>query len=268
MLDAAAGGPVVFAAPHCGRVYPASLRAQTCAGLAALRRGEDPYVDALLTRVTEAGAPALLAMLGRAYVDLNRAPDEIDPALVLDCPPGTRASERVAAGLGVVPRMLRAGEALYPGMLSMDVVERRLAHAHHPYHSELARLCARARALHGTAVLIDVHSMPTGAGVDAVVGDRFGAASAPWAVEAVEAGLARMGLSVARNHPYAGAYTLERHGRPRSGLHAVQIEFDRRLYLDGAGSPSRNAGTIAAGLATLARTIAIGLARGDAIAAE
>ncbi len=198
--------------------------------LMALRRGEDRYVDRLIEGVR---APCVLAAVARAFIDHNRDPDEIDPELFDHVPPTARVSDRVAAGLGIVPRAFVAGEAIYAGRLPIAEAHRRIAAVHVPYHDEIARLLGRARAREGHALLIDCHSMPSRPGTaQAVLGDLNGRSAAGEIVDCVEAALRDAGFTVARNAPYAGAYTLERHGRPRNGVHAVQIELDRALYLD------------------------------------
>src|SRR5262249_47220501 len=118
----------------------------------------------------------------RAFLDVNRAPDEIDPGMfegplnvVFDAP-----SSRVSAGLGVIPRIVRDGAEIYRARLRAEEAEERLRHLYHPYHSALGELVEETLALFGKAVVIDCHSMPSAAAVpDIVLGDRYGAASAP-----------------------------------------------------------------------------------------
>ena len=232
VIDVCDAGPLVFASSHSGRAYPDGLMARSRLGIAALRKGEDRYVDMLLGKVV---APVLIADVARAYVDLNRDPGELDPDMFDPAPALPRASDRVRAGLGVIPRAFAAGQAIYSAKLPLAESTARIAAVHAPYHAALARLLERARARHGHAVLIDCHSMPSHPDCAPIVlGDLNGRSCAPEIAEAAATELAGLGLRVARNVPYAGAYTLERHGRPHLGIHALQIEFDRALYLDRA----------------------------------
>ncbi|WHZ36162.1 N-formylglutamate amidohydrolase [Sagittula sp. MA-2] len=232
---------VVFASPHSGRDYPPSFLATTQLDERTIRSSEDAWVDRLFDSAPELGAPLLRAGAPRAYVDLNRAVDELDPALI----EGVRRSghnPRVASGLGVVPRVVAGGRAIYRGKLSRLEAERRLQQIWRPYHEKLASLLAQSHAVFGEAILIDCHSMPREAldgalrnGVprpEIVIGDRFGASSAADVVERVEAAFRAAGFVVARNTPFAGAYSTQAYGRPLRNQHAVQVEIDRSLYMD------------------------------------
>ncbi|WP_425071406.1 N-formylglutamate amidohydrolase [Sagittula sp. S175] len=232
---------VVFASPHSGRDYPASFLNTTVLDEHLIRTSEDAWVDKLFDSAPEFGAPLLRAGAPRAYVDLNRASDELDPALI----EGIRRvghNPRVASGLGVVPRVVAGGRAIYRGKLSRFEADRRIARIWKPYHEKLAMLLDGARARFGEAVLVDCHSMPrealdgalrnTGPRPEVVIGDRFGASAAPQIVEQVEAVFRAAGFVVVRNTPFAGAYTMQAYGRPSRGQHAVQVEIDRSLYMD------------------------------------
>ena len=234
-------GPLVLASPHSGRDYPAAFLAATRLTLAQLRRAEDAFVADLIGPAAGAhGVPLIAARYGRSWLDLNRDPGEIDPAMVVDplAADPAQASDRVAAGLGVIPRIAAHGLDIYAGRLRHAEIAARLAAVHAPYHAALAELLAAARAHNGFAVLLDCHSMPTPPGGAAapqiVVGDRFGASAAAGLILAVERHFAAAGLRVARNVPYAGGFTTSRYGRPASGIHAVQVEIDRALYMDPA----------------------------------
>ena len=235
-------GPLVLASPHSGREYPPAFLAATRLTLAQLRRAEDAFVADLIAPAAAAhGVPLIAARYGRSWLDLNRSAAEIDPAMVVDplVAVPEQASERVAAGLGVIPRVAAHGLDIYAGRLRHAEIDARLSAVHAPYHAALAGLLDAARREHGFAVLLDCHSMPTppasprGA-PQIVVGDRFGASAAPALVAAVERHFAVAGFRVALNVPYAGGYTTTHHGRPASGVHAVQIEIDRALYMDPA----------------------------------
>ena len=232
---------VVFASPHSGRVYPPELLAASMLEPTALRSSEDAYVDCFLRAAPGAGAPVLLGGVPRAFVDYNRAATDLDPALIAGV--STRGlNPRISSGLGVIPRVVAGGRAIYRGKISKAEAERRLRLYWHPYHDKLAALMAAQRARHGRAILLDMHSMPrdavsmngqhTSLRPDIVLGDRFGASAHAAITEAVAAIFADAGLRVARNSPFAGAYITQRHGLPSIGQHAVQIEIDRGLYLD------------------------------------
>ena len=251
LFDVPYPSPIVLSSTHSGRSYPPSLLRRSSWGMDAMRLGEDPYVDVLIEAAGAHGIPRICATFARAYVDLNRDPRELDPTLFDPAPlaPELRASDRVQAGLGVIPRSLAPGQNLYNVKLPLAEAELRLGEAHAPFHIALERLLARARARHGYALLLDVHSMPSQPGPNApqvVVGDLRGRAAADGVVAAVERSLHSTGFGSARNIPYAGAYTLERHGVPMHGMHAVQLEFDRALYLDDARrAPSPSCARIA-----------------------
>ncbi len=237
------GSGVVFSSPHSGRTYFNELLLASRLSLQGLRASEDAFVDLLFSDALNRGAPLISAVAPRAYIDLNRAPGDLDPALVEGAE--TRpANARVVAGLGVVPRIVAEGVAIYDGKISMAEARRRVAYWHAPYHQKLMDLLLRARRRFGRALLIDCHSMPTGATsvggrrlhapVDVVLGDRFGMAAERALVDAIEQAFVDAGFRVARNAPFAGGYITERYGRPAAGVSAVQIELDRGLYLDQA----------------------------------
>jgi len=226
--------PFIFASPHSGRFYPLSFAQSSRLDPISLRRSEDAFVDELFDSVTDLGAPLIAARFPRAFVDANRAPGELDPAM-FDAPlvsVGPR-SPRVAAGLGVIPRVVRDGLEIYRARLPAGEAAFRLEHFYRPYHAALADLVERARAEFGVAIVIDCHSMPPPAkGHDIVLGDCYGEAAAPELIGQTHKILTGLGFSVARNAPYAGGYTTHLYGRPREGVHALQVEVSRALYLD------------------------------------
>jgi N-formylglutamate amidohydrolase len=230
--------PLVFASPHSGRRYPSELLSETRVPLMSLRRSEVVFVDELFAGAAAHGAPVLSATIARAYIDLNRDPCDLDPDMFEERPVrrGMIASAHVQAGLGAIPRISGDGQAIYRRKLSLTEAERRIVRVHRPYHDMLTALVGEAHARFGCAVLIDCHSMPSSArgahGPDIVLGDRFGAACHPSITALVEATLRRMGYRVARNTPFAGGHTTQRHGRPIQRSHALQIEINRALYVD------------------------------------
>ncbi len=227
--------PFVFASPHSGRSYPESLLSRTRLDATTLRRSEDAFVDELFAGAVSLGAPLLAAQFPRAFLDVNRSSAELDAGMfdgALDVPVDA-PSPRVAAGLGVIPRIVRDGAEIYRGKLKSGEADARLEQLYRPYHQALSALMEETRARFGVAVLIDCHSMPSALSVpDIVLGDRYGASAAPALTGYAEAAFLRQGFSVARNSPYAGGHTTVLHGRVASGCHALQIEINRALYLD------------------------------------
>jgi N-formylglutamate amidohydrolase len=232
---------VVFASPHSGRDYGWSFLRRSQLDEQTIRSSEDAFVDILFDSVPSQGAPLLAARAPRAYVDLNRSADELDPALI-EGVQGTTHNPRVSSGLGVVPRVVANGRAIYRGKLSLEEARGRIRDHWHPYHAALEKLVAESRRTFGEAILIDCHSMPheaiesighpRGQRPEIVLGDRFGAAARSDVVERVEAAFATAGFRVVRNAPFAGAYTTQHYGRPSRGQHVVQVEIDRVLYMN------------------------------------
>jgi N-formylglutamate deformylase len=227
--------PFIFASPHSGSFYPASFTARSRLSPLALRRSEDAFVDELFGGAVLLGAPMIVARFPRAFVDVNRAPDEIDPAM-FDGEPKVAIetpTSRVSAGLGVIPRIVRDGAEIYRARLSASEAEERLNFLYRPYHAALEALVEETRERFGVAVVVDCHSMPSAAAApDIVLGDRYGASAAPALTAHAEASFQAQAFRVARNTPYAGGYTTLLHGRRRPGLHAIQVELNRTLYLD------------------------------------
>lgn len=232
---------VVFASPHSGRDYTWSFMRKTVLNEHAIRSSEDAFVDQLFECAPQFGAAFLKAGAPRAYVDLNRARDELDPALI----EGVRRiahNPRIASGLGVIPRVVANGRAIYRGKMSQEEAQERIAQYWVPYHDRLQTLLNVAHDRHGQTVLIDCHSMPheamdgvARAGIrrpDVVLGDRFGAAASGDVVDRIEAAFADAGFVVTRNAPFAGAYITQAYGKPAKGQHAVQVEIDRSLYMN------------------------------------
>ncbi|MBT8155060.1 N-formylglutamate amidohydrolase [Epibacterium ulvae] len=232
---------VVFASPHSGDHYQESFLKQSVLDDLQIRSSSDAFVDQLFGDAPRLGAPLLVATAPRAYVDLNRAPDELDPALILDVQKKGQ-NPRIASGLGVIPRVVANGRSIYSGKLPRREAERRLDKYWHPYHTQLNHLLLRGKRRFGASVLIDCHSMPHEAigephlrntrKPEVVLGDRFGASCSGEVMEQVESAFERAGLTVARNAPFAGAYIAQTYGRPSHNQHAVQVEIDRSLYMD------------------------------------
>ena len=233
--------PLVFASPHSGRAYPESFVAAARLDPVALRRSEDGFVDELFAAASEHGAPLLAATFPRVFCDVNREPWELDPGMFDEPLPSwvNTASPRVGAGLGTIARVVATGEAVYRRKLTFREAEERIRRFWQPYHAALAALIAETRAEFGCCLLIDCHSMPThpaqaGNPPDFVLGDAHGTSCAPRATRLVEEALGDMGYRIRRNDPYAGGYVTRHYGRPREGVHALQIEVSRPLYMDEA----------------------------------
>ncbi len=234
--------PFIFASPHSGRVYPASLVEKSRLNALTLRRSEDAFVDELFGGVQALGAPLIAARFPRAYCDVNRGAGELDPAMF--SAPLTMAvdppSPRVQAGLGVIPRIVRDGAEIYRGKLSPEEARIRIESLHQPYHRALARLVEETLARFGAAIVIDCHSMPSALAVpDIVLGDRYGASAPPGLTAWAENAFAGAGFSIVRNSPYAGGYTTALYGQTDTNCHALQIEINRSLYLEEEGMARR-----------------------------
>jgi N-formylglutamate amidohydrolase len=241
---------LVFASPHSGRIYPPGLMAASCLDAETIRQSEDAHVDDLISSAPAHGATVIAARLARAWIDVNREPWELDPAMFEDELPSYAQGRtaRVAAGLGSIARIVSDGQEIYHRKLTFAEALARVESVHRPYHAALAELVAAARQARGAAVLVDWHSMPSaaarqgadsraadprrGAGCDVVLGDRFGGACAPAVARLAEQCFRDLGYSVARNAPYAGGYTTEHYGRPLRKVHALQVELNRALYMD------------------------------------
>ncbi|MEJ6404565.1 N-formylglutamate amidohydrolase [Yoonia sp. 2307UL14-13] len=232
---------VVFASPHSGRDYPVSFLEQAVLNAREIRSSEDAFVDRLFAAVPDHGAPFLSARMPRAYLDLNRGPDELDAALI----EGLRRrahNPRIASGLGVIPRVVANGRQIYRGKITLAEAHTRIAGYWRPYHDRLQTLLDESNNTFGHAILIDCHSMPHEAlenvgppgtpRPDIVLGDRFGATASSAIVEQVEAAFSAAGLRVARNMPFAGAFIAQHYGRPARDQHAIQVEIDRALYMN------------------------------------
>lgn len=229
-----ADSPVVLSVPHAGRDYPSALHDALRAPATSLRTLEDRHVDAIAL-AARGGEALLIQHRPRAWIDLNRGEHERDP-LIDDGARGSPLSAKVRAGLGLVPRRTAAAGELWSRRLAGGEVDARIAADHRPYHAALAALLERTRARFGLAVLLDVHSMPPIAGNPArlVIGDRFGRAAAQRFVRRLETTARAHSVPYAINTPYAGGHILERHADPHGGVHAIQLEIDRSLYLDRA----------------------------------
>ncbi len=233
--------PVVVASPHSGRHYPPEFLRATVLDERAIRSSEDAFMDILVEGAPGLGAPVIAAEYPRAWLDLNRSPEELDPGVVEGVGRVVQ-TPRISSGLGVIPRVVANGRTIYRGKLARTEAEARIEQVWRPYHAALDGLLAQAQAEFGEAVLLDFHSMPHEAldsvarpgqrRPDVVLGDRFGASAAGEILDALEDGFLSEGLCVIRNAPFAGAFVTQHYGRPARRRHAVQVEIDRSLYMN------------------------------------
>ena len=268
-----AASPVVLSVPHAGRAYSRTLLDASRLPRETLETLEDRLVDRLVWRAVAEGASALVALAPRAEIDLNRDEREVDAAMVSPPPParGLLASPRTRGGLGLVPARIGGSGAIWLRRMSGAELARRIETIHRPYHETLATMLEEARRRFGVAILLDCHSMPPRIGAKGVVfGDRHGASIAPDYLDAAIKAAEAEGYATARNAPYAGGYITARHGRPARGIHAVQLEIDRSLYLDDAmHSPGAGFEAAARMIAAVATALAArALEPPQAIAAE
>lgn len=233
--------PFVYNSPHSGRHYPSTFLGESRLDEISIRRSEDHYVDELFSAAPGFGAPLLVANFPRAYVDVNREPYELDPRMFSDpLPPFANSnSARVAGGLGTIPRIVAENMEIYERRMPLSVAMDRIESCYKPYHACLRRLIARTHAMFGFGVLIDCHSMPgnirvAGSGLkpDFIVGDRYGTSASTELSQAALQFLEDLGFTAVRNKPYAGGFITEHYGRPARGLHALQIEVNRSIYID------------------------------------
>ena len=231
---------VVFALPHSGRDYGVSFLNQSILDQLSIRSSEDAFLDQLIDGIEKYGAPKIIANAPRAFIDLNRSTDELDPALISGIKDNTR-NPRISSGLGVIPRVVSHGKEIYRGKLSFEQAQSRIKNYWKPYHTDLSNLLQRSQSVFGQSLLIDIHSMPHEAvstqssfikPPEIVVGDRFGMSSDPEFTNLVISILKQHEFKVAKNTPFAGAFITKHHGKVKKRIHALQLEIDRSLYMD------------------------------------
>ena len=245
VVFAAKGIPrLVYDSPHSGRFYPPDFA--TKATRNELRRGEDAYVDRLIAAGPALGASVLAATYPRCYIDVNRGERDIDQALLAEpWPSPLEPTEKSARGLGLIRRFVVPGIEVPAAPLTVADVRQRIDRVYRPYHRCLDSLIDDVRRAHGVVWHLDWHSMkskgnamtPDGPGAirpDFVVSDVRGTSAAPQVTALVVDVLTSLSYRVAVNDPYTGGSIIQRIGSPSAGVHSIQIEINRALYLDEA----------------------------------
>ncbi len=232
--------PLIIASPHSGRDYSTEFLASSRLDPRTLRRSEDSFVDELFEAAPALGAPLLHAAFPRAFCDVNRERWELDPDMFAEPLPDfcNTESRRVAAGFGTIARVVSSGETIYRRKLRFEEARARIETCWEPYHAALGGLIETTLSCFGRCVLIDCHSMPgdqparNGELARFVLGDAHGTSCSPAIVQIVEERLRHDGYTVRRNDPYSGGFVTHHYGRPQAGVHVLQVEIARSLYMD------------------------------------
>ena len=239
--------PLVVSSPHSGRNYPQKFVDASDLTPLRLRSSEDSFVDEIFDSAPTLGAPFIKALFPRAFLDVNRQPFELDPSMFSDILPNfvTTQNNRISAGLGTIARVVSNGEKIYRDKLTFIEAETRINNFYWPYHQTLKTLIDDTKNEFGYCILLDCHSMPSGTNRyknscrssngrlgDIVLGDCFGTSCHKDIINSAIDILSGYGFSVRRNIPYAGGFITRNYGKPREGVHAIQIELNRALYMD------------------------------------
>ncbi len=238
--------PMVVASPHSGRNYSVNFIQASRLTPLRLRSSEDCFIEEIFFTAPELGAPLINALFPRVYVDVNREPFELDPAMFSGPLPDyvTTRNARIAAGLGTIPRVVSNSEEIYRNKLDFAEVEQRIHKFYYPYHQALTHLISKTQRQFGYCILLDCHSMPSGIGglrnnrtinqkpIDIVLGDCHATSCDPAITTEAEKSLINLGYTVRKNNPYAGGFVTRHYGRPKDGFHTLQIEINRALYMD------------------------------------
>ena len=234
----------LITSPHSGHYYPRDFIEKSKLDSQQLRLSEDMHIDALLENVPKAGASLLTATYPRAYVDLNREPYELDASMFSDPLPDfvNKDSTRVLSGLGTIAKIVTERLEIYDLPLEFSEAEQRIEKIYFPFHSCLKQQLEMARDYWGAAYLLDVHSMPSNAvrkfkggksgSIDFVLGNRHGRSCDADYYDLVYNFLTDAGYYVEKNKPYAGGYITEHYGKPSEGFHTLQLEVNRKLYMN------------------------------------
>ncbi|KQR42846.1 N-formylglutamate amidohydrolase [Acidovorax sp. Leaf160] len=238
--------PVVLDSPHSGTVYPDDFRAALA--LPVLRRAEDTHVEKLYSFAPSLGVGWVEAHFPRIYLDANRDTTELDVGLLDGEWPDAVTTDpvvlqKVRLGKGLIWKFTDEGVPIYDRALGVDEIRARIDRCWRPYHQAVAREIDAAHARHGYSIHINCHSMPAVAAshatlhpglahADFVVGDRDGTTADPRLSQRICAFLKERGYSVDYNHPYKGVELVRRYGQPAQQRHSIQVEINRKLYMD------------------------------------
>jgi N-formylglutamate deformylase len=242
--------PLVLDSPHSGTAYPDDF--DHAPPRDVVRQAEDTHVEALYAAAPAMGATLIEALFPRSYIDPNRHRSDIDSELLADAWRGSiTPSRKTELGIGLVWRLAHGGVPMYARKLSAAEVARRISDFYDPYHACVAAALDERHAAFGAVWHINCHSMPAvgdlmsedpgRARADFVLGDRDGSTCAPEFTAFVAKTLAALGYDVAINDPYKGVELVRMHGRPAEQRHSLQIEINRRLYMD-ESTLARNSG--------------------------
>jgi len=230
--------PLVLSSPHSGREYTTDFINSSCLTAHELRSSEDAYVDLLFSGSAQKEVPLISAKAPRSFIDLNRAANEHDLAVISECP-NVQITSKSAAGLGVIPRVVAHGKNIYRGKIPYEIAQKRIDEFYWPYHNKLQELLEDRKKKFRYALLLDCHSMPSNLTFkgnlnypDIIIGDRFKMSTNPKLMDLCEQAFLNAGFSVQRNHPFAGGHITQHYGKPKNKIHAIQIELNRSLYLD------------------------------------
>ena len=239
--------PLIVSSPHSGRNYPPDFVAASALTPLRLRSSEDSFVEDIFSYAPDLGASLIQALFPRVFVDVNRQPYELDPTMFSDPLPHyvITQNSRISAGLGTIARVVSNEERVYKNKLTFQEAEERINHFYRPYHDALQTLINNTKDEFGYCILLDCHSMPSGRIgtnnpsqskpsrlAEIVLGDCHGTSCHPHIMKSSNEFLTGCGFSVRRNIPYAGGFITRNYGKPKEGVHALQIELNRALYMD------------------------------------
>jgi N-formylglutamate deformylase len=247
--------PLVLDSPHSGVDYPEDF-AHACE-LAVLRKAEDTHVEKLYDFAPALGVAWIEALFPRSYLDANRNITELDVGLLEEDWPDAVETDpvvlsKVRLGKGLIWRLTDDGVPIYQRKLAVAEVRRRIERCWRPYHAAVEDAITAAQARHGYSLHLNCHSMPAISSshatdfpglvhADFVIGDRDGSTASPalsrWLCELLRG----FGYQVEYNHPYKGVELVRRYGDPAHDRHSIQVEINRKLYMDEA-SLELNAG--------------------------
>ncbi len=233
--------PVLFNSPHSGRLYDRCFLRQTLLSWQEIRLSEDCYVDKFLNSAPRYGSVFVEATFPRAFVDVNRSSNEMDPKIIKGLN-STIHSPKVSAGLGVIPRVVGNGLDIYKSKISYQEAENRLRNYYFPYHKKLRELIEKAVQKFGLSIVFDFHSMPHSSIKDCkekvsevpqiVLGDCYGSSCDSELFEKAYEVFVAGGFRVERNSPFSGGFITKNYGSPVEKVHVIQVEIDKSLYMN------------------------------------